>query len=612
MCGILGMVAFDGHLRHPDHLSRMGTRLRHRGPDDSGALSSPDCALGAERLRITDLRPEAAQPFADPLDRAWVAGNGAVYNAADLRRRYGSYPYRSASDIEPLVPLYLDRGHLGFEDLDGMFAVAIWDRPSRRLVLARDRAGEKPLFWRLVQGEVWFASEIQALLTAPTPTVDLVALVDYVHLGYVREPRTIFTGIRKVPAGTALIFDGPEPAMHPYWEPASVAATDLDIDAATATLDRELTDAVERQLAADVPVGVFTSGGVDSSLLAVLAARVLAPKRLRTFSVGFDDARFDERQPAADVARICGSTHSSVAVGEENLRSAFDRTTDRIAEPSGDPALLPTLLLADHARHAVGVVLSGEGADELFGGYPTYVCHRLVPAYRTVPRVIRTAAGDLLEQLPASHGKVTWDFLLRRFIRDADAPLLQRHVAWFGTGLSPAVLVGAIRRDLAIDDRGRGDDLSRVMFFDYRTYLPDGLLTKIDRATMLVGLEARAPYLDRKVTSLALGLPTSLKVRGLSTKWLLKRVAQRHLPDGLVLRRKRGLSVPIAAWINGGLRDEIDRLLHRERLEAGGLFAAEFVTGLLADHRAGRADHARGLWPLIVFERWKERWMGEV
>jgi asparagine synthase (glutamine-hydrolysing) len=610
MCGIYGMVSFAGSLQHPDRLSIMAERLRHRGPDDSGTLSSPTAMLGAERLRITDLRAEGRQPFAARADSVWLVANGAVYNAGQLRRAYADYAYRSGSDIEPLVPLYLDRGADGITAIDGMFALAIWDGPSRRLVLARDRAGEKPLFWTQVDSEIWFASEIQALLGQQRRRVDPAALVDYTTLGYVREPRTIFAGIHKVPAGTALIFSKPEPVVLRFWQPERIPVSDTDVDTATAALDSTLMAAVERQVTADVPVGVLTSGGVDSSLLAVMAARALAPERLRTFSVGFTDQRFDERQPAADLARLCGSIHSAIAVDDGALHSAFDRATAQIAEPLGDPALLPTMLLADHARRTVGVVLSGEGADELFGGYPTYVGHRVVRGYRAMPAVARRALTILLEHLPASHGKVTWDFLLRRFLRHAEEGVLARHVAWFGTGLSPAVLVAPPPTDVALELEERTDDLSRVMFLDYRTYLPDGLLMKIDRATMLVGLEARAPYLDREVTTFALGLPTACKVRGIGTKWLLKRVAQRYLPDGLVLRRKRGLSVPIATWITGGLRHEVDRLLDRDRLEAGGIFDAVPVTAMLAAHREGRANHARELWPLIVFERWKERWMG--
>ncbi|MBE0591412.1 MAG: asparagine synthase (glutamine-hydrolyzing) [Gemmatimonadales bacterium] len=609
MCGIYGMVGFGEVLRQPERLAVMGAQLRHRGPDDSGRRAEPRVAFGVERLRITDLRPEAAQPFSDPAGRVWVSGNGAVYNSAAIRRRYADYPYRSRSDIEPLVPLYLDRGLAAFTELDGMFALAIWDGRTGELVLARDRAGEKPLFWRTVGRETWFASEIQALLTDDAPArLDTFALVDYVHLGYPREPRTMLEAVHKVPAGTALVFTGLHPTVHRYWCPETIAPAGIDVATATHELDRLLVAAVERQIVADVPVGVFTSGGVDSALLATLAARRL--DRLETFTVGFRDPSYDERGPAAQLAAALRSEHVAVAVGDEDLLEAFDVVTSGIAEPIADPAILPTYLLARTARQHVGVVLSGEGADELFGGYPTYLGHRLARAYRLLPGPLRRLVRGLVGTLPVSHAKVTVEFLLRRFVAHADDGLFERHVAWFGSGLPDRALAADRRAPLRLEPGVAGDALRQVMLFDYRTYLPDNLLAKIDRATMLVGLESRAPFLDREVSSFALGLPSGLRVRGLETKWLLKRVADRYLPTGTVRRRKRGLSVPIADWMNGGLRAETDRLLDRGRLSDTGVFDAEQVARILGEHRAGRANHARALWPLVVFERWRERWMG--
>jgi asparagine synthase (glutamine-hydrolysing) len=275
-----------------------------------------------------------------------------------------------------------------------------------------------------------------------------------------------------------------------------------------------------------------------------------------------------------------------------------------------DPAVLPTYLLAREARQHVGVVLSGEGADELFGGYPTYLGHRVAPLYRALPARMRRVVEGAVAALPVSHDKVTPEFLVRRLVAATHLPLLERHVAWFGTGLPADVLRTGPEPEPPLEVPPVGDPLRRMMLFDYLTYLPDDLLTKVDRATMLVGLEARAPYLDRDVTTFALGLPTQLRVRGLESKWLLKRLARRYLPAGIVERRKRGLSVPVAAWINGGLRTEVDRLLGFDRLEPSGLFDPTRVGQLLSEHRVGRANHARALWPLIVFERWRERWMG--
>jgi asparagine synthase (glutamine-hydrolysing) len=609
MCGIYGMVGFDAALHRPDRLADMGAQLRHRGPDDSGRRVEARAAFGVERLRITDLRAEAAQPFSDPSGHVWLSGNGAIYNTAALRQRYAAYPYRSRSDIEPLVPLYLDRGIAAFAEIDGMFAVAIWDGRTGSLLLARDRAGEKPLFWRRVGTEIWFASEIQAVLREDDrPPLDRSALADYVRLGYPREPRTMLEGVTKVPAGTAVVFAGPQPSSHRYWRPEAIETADIDAAPAASELERVLIAAVERQIVADVPVGVFTSGGVDSALLAVLARRRLA--RLRTFTVGFRDRSYDERGDASQLAGALGCEHFEIGLGDDELREAFDVVSSGIAEPIADPAILPTYLLARVARAHVGVVLSGEGADELFGGYPTYLGHQVVRPYRMIPAPVRRLVRAGVGRLPASHAKITLEFLLRRFVTHADEDLLERHVSWFGTGLPGGVLAAPHGAPQPLDRAGSADPLRQVMLFDFRTYLPDNLLAKNDRATMLVGLESRAPFLDRDVVSFALGLPTHFRVRGLRTKWLLKRVADRYLPAGTVGRRKRGLSVPIASWLNGGLRGETDRLLDRGRLQAGGVFDAEQVARLLDEHRAGRANHARGLWPLVVFERWRERWMG--
>jgi len=627
MCGIYGMVALgEAPLRSPDALDRMGRALSHRGPDDRGALTTDRAALGVERLRITDLTPRAVQPFVHPGSGVWLAANGAIYNGAALRRRYRRYPFRSHSDIEPILPLYLERGAEGLSELDGMFALAIWDGRAERLVLARDRAGEKPLFYARAGDELWFASETQALLEHPSlgRGVDATALRQYFTLGYILEPRTPFAAIRRVEAGTVATFSAGGTRVSRYWNPEAVAAEYRPLAQAERGLERVLEDAVAKQLQADVPLGVFTSGGVDSALLTALAVESAGGRDVHTFTVGFGEPSYDERAPAARVAEQLGTRHVMVTADEAALHEALETVTSRVAEPLADPAVLPTYLLARDARRHVGVVLGGEGADELFGGYPTYPGHLLADRFAQLPPAVQRAAAYLVAALPTSHGKVPLEFLLKRFMAAARLPTLERHLRWFGTGLDPAVWGSgdAAAAVLSNGDAGAAsnwgggppaeqDELRSVMLFDYRTYLRDNLLPKIDRATMLVSLEARAPYLDRDVTRFALGLETRYKVRGLATKWLLKRVALRRLPAAIVRRRKRGLSVPVGSWINGGLRGEVDRLLDPERLGAEGLLRAEHVGQLLSEHRSGRANHARALWPLIVWETWRERWLGD-
>jgi len=617
MCGIYGMASFGRDpLRAPQVLDRMGEAVRHRGPDDRATVITPGAAIGVERLRITDPRPQAAQPFKDPAEHVWLACNGAIYNARRLRARYADYPYRSRSDIEPILPLYLDRGPEGIAELDGMFAIALWDKQGRRLLLARDRAGEKPLFWTRVGSEVWFASEVQALLVHPAVprTLDRTALDDYLTLGYALEPRTMFGAIRKVEAGTVAVFSDGAEEVHRFWRPEAIPVLQLPQEEAARRLESHLEDAVSGQLQADVPVGVFSSGGVDSSLLAALATRGGA---VHTFTVGFSDPSYDERMPAGRLASTLGTAHHTVVADEPRLRAALDALTGGTAEPIADPAVLPTYLLARSAREHVGVVLSGEGADELFGGYPTYLGHAAAPWFGALPERARRGVARLVGALPASAGRVPLEFLLKRFVAGALNETLERHVRWFGTGLLreaddwepwPAREAAPVWLEALLAEP---DPLRRVMLFDYLTYLRDNLLTKVDRATMLVSLEARAPYLDRALTEFALGLETGYRVRGLTTKWLLKRVARRRLPRRFVTRRKRGLSVPIGRWINDGLRGEVDRLLAPARLQTEGVLRAERVGQLLSEHRSGRVNHARALWPLIILQIWRERWLGD-
>ncbi|MGD8727118.1 MAG: asparagine synthase (glutamine-hydrolyzing) [Gemmatimonadales bacterium] len=610
MCGIYGMVSFRGDLRAASTLEAMGRALRHRGPDDHLLIADPKAALGTERLRITDLRPEAIQPFIDPSSRVWLSCNGAVYNAVELRNRYSSYPFRSDSDVEVLLPLFLDRGPDGFANVDGMFAVAIWDGRVDRLILARDRAGEKPLFYAQSDREVWFASEVQALLAhnSLNGSLDHHALASYLFLGYVPQPRTMFHAIRKLEAGTVLMLDERGSTSHRYWQPAQTVVEPMSATVAEQRLRGLLEQSVEKQLQADVPVGVFTSGGLDSALLAAIAARVTAPRELHTFTVGFPEASFDERAPATCITQRLGTQHLEVCADEQALREALDVVTHEVAEPIADPAILPTYLLARAARERVGVVLSGEGADELFGGYPTYIGHRFAPWFAGLPASVRAVVAALVELIPPSSSKIPIEFLLRKFVAHAGLECLPRHIAWFGTGLPREILDDGLEATPVQEEiRGEPDELRRVMLFDYVTYLPDNLLAKVDRATMLASLEARSPYLDREVMAFGLALDPSHKLRQWRTKWLLKRVAERWLPRSIVHRRKRGLSVPISTWLNEGLRAEVDRLFFPERIRALGLNSG-LLSRLLYEHRSRQANHGRALWALVVLERWRERW----
>ena len=620
------MVSLQGEtLGTPNLLAAMGRSLRHRGPDSSGVFEDRFIAMGCERLRVVDLRKRADQPFSSPDGRCRLVCNGEIYNAGELRRRYGDYPFRSRSDVETILPLYLEKGWEGLRDLEGMYALAIWDEPARALILARDRAGEKPLFYSRAGGELWFASEVQALLLNPAQSRDLdeTAVSRYLALGYVPEPRTAFRDVRKIESGTIKRITAEGDQVSRYWDPGAFEPSSEPAKTAVPRLRSLLASAVRKQMVADVPVGVFVSGGIDSALMAAIVEQETPGRLTHTFTARFADPSYDESSWAVACADRVGTRHHEVVIDESSLAEAQRAVADELAEPLADPAILPTWLLARVARKHVTVILSGEGADELFGGYPTYLGHALVPYVQALPgsarRLLRSAAG----LLPASRGKVTFEFLLKRFLADAEKPWLERHLAWFGTGAQD-VLASGSRSELADEARSivgspeggqtRGAapaGVNGAMLLDYRTYLPDNLLVKNDRATMLHSLEARAPFLDRDLSAFALALPERQRVRGLSTKWLLKKAARKWLPGQVIHRKKRGLSVPVASWLDGGLRSEVDRLLAPERLERQELFDPQSIRQLLAEHRARKANHARPLWALMVFQYWLERWVPE-
>jgi asparagine synthase (glutamine-hydrolysing) len=603
MCGIFGAVSLAGRpLRHAAHLPVMAATLAHRGPDGERIVGHERALMGARRLAIMDLTT-GDQPFQSPDGSVWMVCNGEIYNAPALRREATGwgYPFRSRGDIENVVPFYGRMGAAAVERLDGMFGLAIWDDPRRTLILARDRAGEKPLFWTETGGELRFASEIQALLVFPDQErrLDPRAATLYTALGYVPAPHTMFQGIHKLPPAHLLLADESGIAIRAYWDAAAAAARDSRLQSPQ-QLREILLRAVERELMSDVPVGVFTSGGLDSSLLAAAAARGMPGERIHTYSVKFTDPRYDESGYAEAVTRDIPTLHHVVTADEPALERALQVVSGALAEPVGDPAILPTYLLAEAAREHVKVVLSGEGADELFGGYPTYVGHQVAGLYLRLPAPLRALARRVVSRLPVSTGKVTLEFLLKQFVTGAELPALERHLHWFGA-LGPAP--GTVP-ELACKLKGfpKTDPLNRILWLDFLTYLPDNLLVKVDRGTMLASLEARAPYLDREVLELMLPAPSRLKVHRLTTKVILKEAARGLVPDAVIHRKKRGLSVPVASWLNGGLAPLADRLLAKPR------FGTERVPQLLAEHRAGRANHGRKLWPILMAELWVERW----
>lgn len=612
MCGIYGMVSLTGEpLRCPERMEELGRELRHRGPDAHGIYRSDTAALGVERLRIIDRRPAADQPFAT--ERSVLVCNGEIYNDHDLRRLTGSHRYRSRSDVEPLLPLLEREGPRALKGTDGMFALAHWTVDAASLTLARDPAGEKPLYYLVHQGEVWFASEIRALLHHPTLVhrLDREGLEAFLALGYIPEPTTLFNGINKVPAGTCLVFSARSaPGKLNIGYDAPTGPTTVD------EIDRALRRSVARRCRADVPLGLFLSGGLDSSLVTALTREAKPRDPLHSFSAKFAAPSFDESANAARVAGMFGTVHHEVVIDEGVLRATLDRVVAHGAEPLADPALLPTVALAQEARRHVGVVLSGEGADELFGGYPTYQGHVWAERLAMVPERWWHRARRLVGAGAASHQRVPAAWLIDRFLTHATEGFLSRHLAWQAWGVMP-LLPPRHRRELALrwapePAWGRSKhipDAVRAMDLDMATALRDSLLVKLDRASMMFGLEARAPFVSRDLTSAARGLAPKLRATAFRGKVALRRVAGRYVPPGVLRRPKRGLSVPVATWLNRGLRAEVDRLWASPGMELiQGVFPDVPIPQLLWEHRSGSRNHARPIWTVITLLYWVERW----
>jgi asparagine synthase (glutamine-hydrolysing) len=618
MCGICGMVALDGRAVDERVVRAMSDALVHRGPDSEGVFADGPVALAARRLSIIDLE-HGDQPMASEDGAVHVVQNGELYEHRRLQSELEARGHRFTShcDTEVIPHLYEERGAAFAEGLRGMFAIAVWDARDRRLILARDPFGIKPLYYRVAGGVLSFASELKALVRQPgfSAEVDLEALEAYLAFNSVPSPMSIYREVRKLPAGHLLEAHDGQVNVRRYARPAPVPAPEVRRDggASLATeLRARLRDSVRAHLEADVPVGVFLSGGIDSSLLAALAAQE-SPGAVRTFSIGFEERSFDELSRARTVARRYGTDHHELILRPDaaallpDIAAAFD-------EPFADSSALPTYAVSRLASEHVKVALSGEGGDELFGGYFTYVADLLAPRLGPAAALAR----PFVERLPSSSRRVGLEYKAKRFVRAAGLPALERHHGWKEI-FSPEARTELLRPDRRAPgadplsgwraryaETAGAEPLARLQDVDVGTYLADDLLVKTDRASMAHSLEVRVPFLDPVVAELALALPAHQKVRLLAKKRLLRRAAAGLVPRAIVHGPKRGFSIPAAAWLRGELRPFARDLLSPEALRRDGFFRPEAVTRLLDEHQSGREDRSRPLWGLLCFQLWRE------
>ena len=577
----------------------MRAALVHRGPDEGSTDAFGPCVLGHQRLKIIDL-DTGYQPVSNEDGDVVAVFNGEIYNFLALRDELRGHTVRGTGDTTVLPHLYEEGGARFVERLHGMFALALWDGGRERLVLARDRLGKKPLLWtRLTDGTLAFASELKALLRVPglAREIDFDAIDEYLALQYVRGDRTALRGIRKLPPGHVLVAEGDSQLIEPYWRLEPAAPSDHEgewLERVRATVDA----AVRKRLVADVPLGALLSGGIDSSIVVALMAQA-SSEPVRTFTVGFSDARYDERAYARAVAQRYGTVHEELAI-EEDVAATLPRLAAAYDEPLGDEAAFPTFLIAEQARRHVTVALAGDGGDEAFAGYERYLAHGLADR---VPGAAARIAASALRALPVARREPRSTlFRAARLLDIAAAPPDERYSRLM------EVFPLALRRRLWADSGAARPvrlvpprpGIAGLQLLDVETYLPGDLLLKADTASMAHSLELRSPFLDHEVVALGLALPDSLKTRGRQGKVALRRAFASDLPPRIAQRGKTGFGVPLGRWFRVDLREAAHDLLSTER----GWFRPDEVRRLLDEHESGRADHGHRLWCLLMLELW--------
>ena len=586
--------------------------LRHRGPDKQDHLDFGRAGLGIARLAINDVEG-GHQPYRNEDESIWAVFNGEIYTFRELRAELEArgHRFRSRTDGEVIVHLFEEYGPTFVEQLNGMFAIALWD--GRELHLFRDRLGIKPLYTTTSRGVLYFASELKALLEVETLSrrLDHAALRSYLSLEYVPAPHSIFAEISKVPTAHRVVAGPDGMRGQRYWEFPTFAPSGGSLEDWAGRLGELLSDAVRLRLVADVPVGIFLSGGLDSSTLTSLMGR-FHDGPVHTFSVGFTQESYDESAFSRAVADKLGTVHHHQTLSPENTMAALEPLADKLDEPLADAAIIPTFLLSRFARESVTVALSGEGADEELAGYPTYFAHQLAAPLSLLPSGLWRLAERAVRWIRPSGEYLSFDFKLKKFLSGMGLPPAERHLTWMGS--FPWRGDSGVLRNPA----SQALDLSRLILpsttveraqvLDFHTYLADDLLVKLDRATMMVSLEGRVPFLDHRLVEAMATLPTEHKLRGLDAKRVLKRVEGDRLPPAIRTRRKKGFGIPIAQWLRGPLRPLMDTYLGEAYLVDQGLFRVQPVTRLVKDHLSGRADNRKPLWTLLVFQRWAERY----
>jgi len=630
MCGIVGWANLDAKSLSQNTseavLHEMCERMKHRGPDSEGLWLDEQVALGMRRLSIIDLHT-GEQPVYSEDKQIVVVMNGEIYNFRELRNDLEKcgHKFETQTDTEVLPHLYDEYGDAMLEHLNGMFAFALWDKRRKKLLIARDRFGEKPLYYGVFGNKLIFASEPKVLLQHPlvNPEINLNALRQYLSFDYVPAPSSIYKNIYKLPAAHLLTVENGEVKTRRYWNLSfRKNGNTPTIKKAAQELREIISDAVRMRLVADVPLGILLSGGVDSSTVAAFAVKH-SSERVKTFSIGFEEDSFDESKFARQVAEHLGTEHYEDKLSVEKAANLISEIGAWLDEPLSDGSLIPTFLLSRFVKKHVTVALGGDGGDEIFAGYPMYFGHKMARVYDSIPRVLRSALIEpIVNNLPVSTKNLSFDYKAKRFVAASKYDSVTRHHSWFGSFsveqqndlLSKDVLAqtsGDIYKGakdlLKITDADT--EIERMQFLDMNFYMAEDILTKVDRASMAVSLEVRAPFLDPRVAQFAASLPLEYKLKGSKGKYILKKAVEPLLPKAILQRPKKGFGIPIAEWLKGRLNPLMHDALAPDKLKNQNLFNADYVQKLIKEHETGAASHHKQLWTLLVFQLWRDKFI---
>jgi len=629
MCGIAGWANLENKPSPNTSeavLHQMCEQMKHRGPDSEGLWLDESVALGMRRLSIIDLHT-GEQPVYSEDKSIVVVMNGELYNfrevRADLEKR--GHKFETQTDTEILPHLYEEYGEAMLEQINGMFAFALWDKRKKKLLIARDRFGEKPLYYGVFDGKLIFASEPKVLLENPAVKTEINtdALRSYLSFDYVPAPASIYKNIYKLPAAHFLTLENGQVKTRRYWNLTFHGNGNVPtIEKAADDLRELLADAVRMRLVADVPLGILLSGGVDSSTVAAFATQ-FSTEKVKTFSIGFEEDSFDESKFARQVAAHLGTEHYEDKLSVEKAADLISEIGTWLDEPMSDGSLIPTFLLSRFVRKYVTVALGGDGGDEIFAGYPMYFGHKMARVYDSIPRFLRSGVIEpIVNNLPVSTKNLSFDYKAKRFVAASKYDAVTRHHSWFGSfsidGQSDLLTKDVLAQTSNDIYKGAKDlleitdaptEIERMQFLDMNFYMAEDILTKVDRASMAVSLEVRAPFLDPRVAQFAAALPLEYKLKGNKGKYILKKAVEPLLPRNILQRPKKGFGVPIAEWLKGRLNPLMRDLLAPDRLRNQGLFNEKYVQKLIREHETNVASHHKQLWTLLVFQLWFDNFM---